>query len=372
MARAKKRADGRYGAKVTIGKNQYKYVCANSQKELAEKVQQLKLKAGKGLDLAAEHDTFQEWGDLWLKKKKSRVSENWYNALNINYKKLSGLYCQQVNKLRTVDLERVLDEIAEERYSDRVIKAVRDIANQIMQMCVENRVIEYNPFASAEKPKAKPKRTTKRRALTKTEQSWIRDTPHRAQLPAMIMMYAGLRRGELFALQWSDIDLTARTISVTKSVVMHKGHPTLKQGGKTENAPRTVSIPQRLVDFLRKQPRTSFYVVTDVKGRPMSDSAWRRLWDSYIKDLNCKYGFPHLKEPPNKNKPGGVPIVIPQFTAHWLRHTFITLMYLSGVDVLTAAQQAGHSDIKVTMGIYTHLDKEHTQKNIDKLDKYLA
>lgn len=47
-------------------------------------------------------------------------------------------------------------------------------------------------------------------------------------------------------------------------------------------------------------------------------------------------------------------------------------MYLSGVDVLTAAQQAGHSDIKVTMGIYTHLDKEHTKKNIDKLDEYLA
>lgn len=369
MSRAKRRADGRYGAKVTTGKNQYKYVCAKSQKELDEKILQIKLKLGKGLDIAAEHDTFGEWGELWLKKKKSRVSENWYKALCINYKKLDGLYNLPVTKLRAVDIERVLDEIAAERYSARVIKAVRDIANGIMQMCVENRVIDYNPFNAAEQPKATPKTVIERRALTKEEQTWIIDTPHRAQLPAMIMMYAGLRRGELLALQWSDIDLSTRTISVTKSVVMHNGRPEVKQGGKTDSAVRTVYIPQRLVDFLKVQPRTSFYVITDTKGRPMTDSAWRRLWDSYIKDLNCKYGFP---KPMNKNRPGGVPIVIPRFTAHWLRHTFITLMYLSGVDVLTAAQQAGHADIKVTMEIYTHLSAEHKQKNIDKLDAFLA
>lgn len=227
-----------------------------------------------------------------------------------------------MNKLHTIDLEHVLDELAEQGYSDRVIKAARDIANGIMQMCVENRVIEYNPFASAEKPKTKPKHSVARRALTKTEQSWIRDTPHRAQLPAMIIMYAGLRRGELLALQWSDIDLKKKTISVTKSVVMRKGHPTIKQGGKTESTTRTVSITMRLVNFLRKQPCTSFYVVTDVKGRSMSDSAWRRVWDSYIKDLNCKYGFLDLEEPPNKNKPSGVPIVILEFTAHWLPYIY--------------------------------------------------
>lgn len=369
MAKAKRRSDGRYGAKVTIGKNQYKYVCANSQKELDEKILQLKLKLGKGLDIAAERDTFGEWGKLWLKKKKSRVSENWHKALVINYKKLSELYDMPVTKLRTIDLERILDDIAAEKYSARVIKAVRDIANGIMQMCVENRVIEHNPFSAAEKPKASPRTVNERRALTENEQRWIRETPHRAQLPAMIMMYAGLRRGELLALQWSDIDLEARTISVTKSVVMNNGRPEVKQGGKTDSAERTVYIPQRLADYLRAQPRTSFYVVTDTKGRPMTDSAWRRLWDSYIKDLNCKYGY---SKPMNKNRPGGIPIVIPHFTAHWLRHTFITLMYLSGVDVLTAAQQAGHSDIKVTMEIYTHLSAEYKQKNIDKLDAFLA
>ena len=46
-------------------------------------------------------------------------------------------------------------------------------------------------------------------------------------------------------------------------------------------------------------------------------------------------------------------------------------MYLAGVDILTAKEQAGHQDIKTTMAIYTHLDEQFKQKNINKLDDYL-
>lgn len=381
MARAKRRPDGRYGANVTIGKNQRKYVCANTQKELDEKILQLKLKLGKGIDIGTERDTFDDWGQRWLAKKKHKVSEKWYTALAINYRKLTPIRCMPVNKLRAIDLEEVLDDLAEQHYSARVIKAVRDIATGVMQMCVDNRVIEYNPFAAAETPKADPKKQNDRRALTDEEQRWIRETPHRAQLPAMIMMYAGLRRGELLALQWTDIDLEACTITISRTVNFdNSDHPVIKSGGKTENAKRVVYIPQRLVDFLKQQPRTSLYVVPTVNGRLMSASAWRSLWDTYIKDLNIKYGnFGNIigkdgkpmAHPNSKIRPGGVPIVIPRFTAHWLRHTYISLLYMSGVDVLTAAKQAGHSDIKTTMEIYTHLDASHIKKNIDKLDAYL-
>lgn len=380
MARAKRRKDGRYGAKVTIAKGKVKYVCANTQKELDEKVTQLKLKVGKGLDIGSERETFDEWGQRWLLKKRHKVSEKWYTALTINYKKLEPIYNYTVSRLKAIDLEEILDSLAEQQYSARVIKAVRDIAIGIMQMCTDNRVIDYNPFSAAETPKATPKKTNDRRALTPEEQSWIRDTPHRAQLPAMIMMYAGLRRGELLALQWSDIDLNEHTITVRRTVNFDNAdHPVIKNGGKTANAERIVYIPQRLVDFLAVQPHTSLYVVPAASGKLMSASAWRSLWNSYIKDLNLKYGDfssiikdgKPMERPQSKTCPGGVPIIIPQFTAHWLRHTYITLLYMSGVDVLTAAKQAGHSDVKTTMDIYTHLDAEHVRKNIDRLDNFL-
>ena len=65
------------------------------------------------------------------------------------------------------------------------------------------------------------------------------------------------------------------------------------------------------------------------------------------------------------------PQTITPITAHWLRHTFATLLYLSGVDVLTAKDQLGHADVKITLNIYTHLDNVYKDKNIVKLDSYL-
>lgn len=260
-----------------------------------------------------------------------------------------------------------------------MIKAVRDIASGIMEMCVENRVIEYNTFHAVELPKVRRKSENERRALTAEERRWIEETPHRAQTAAMIMMYAGLRRGELIPLLWSDIDLEKGTINVNKSVEMLDGHPSVKSGGKTENATRIVYIPQALVDYLAGVQRDSMLVVHMNNGQMYTQNAWRSLWNTYIKDLNLKYadfgsyivdGKP-MERPKSKCRPGGVPILIPQFTAHWLRHTFITLMYLSGVDVLTAAEQAGHSDVKITMEIYTHLDAEYKKRTMDKLDYYV-
>lgn len=379
MAKRTQREDGRFSAKISTGDGKYKYVYAATEKELEKKIREVEKRRDRGLDLSADRDSFDSWGKRWLSKKQLRVSENWYNALTINYKKLESIYSCDITRLRTIDLEEILDSLAVDGYSARVIKAVRDIASGIMDMAVNNRVIDYNPFTMAELPNAKPKRITERRALTKEEQQWIIDTPHRARTAAMIMMYAGLRRGELLALQWTDIDLENGTISVNKSVVMHNGQPTIKKGGKTANAERVVYIPSRLVEYLKAVPRDNFLVVSSASGKPMSDSAWRRLWDSYIKDLNLKYGNfgdcikdgKPMERPKSKCRPGGVPIIIPQFTAHWLRHTFITLMYFSGMDVYTAAQQAGHGDVKVTMQIYTHLNSEYKIKNIEKLNFYL-
>lgn len=62
---------------------------------------------------------------------------------------------------------------------------------------------------------------------------------------------------------------------------------------------------------------------------------------------------------------------ISSFTPHWLRHTFATLLYLAGVDILTARDQLGHADIKTTLAIYTHLDKKYKRSNMGKLDEYL-
>lgn len=379
-----RRADGRLQSQIYLGrdengKRKYKVVYAETQKELDAKIQEIKLKMGKGIDISAAGDTFDEWGQRWLKHKQAKVSESTYIWHRGNYKKLSQIYNYPVTKLKCIDLEDILINMQKQGYSDRTLHEVKQVAAGVLKECVKNRVIDYNPFADAEIPKAQESESEPRRALTEEEQRWINDTPHRAQTAAMIMMYAGLRRGELIPLLWSDIDLTEGTIKVSKSVEMKKGQPVLKDGGKTKSAARTVYIPRKLVEYLRGVKKDNLLVVHMKNGKMFTANAWRSMWDSYIKDLNFKYGdFSNLivdgkpyHKPRSKVVPGGVPIIIPQFTAHWLRHTFITLMYLAGVDILTASKQAGHSDIKVTMEIYTHLDEQYKRKNISKLDAFL-
>ena len=389
MQKNKKRPDGRIKSKVYIGqvngKPQYKYVYAKNNRELEQKIQEVKTKLGKGLDMTVERDSFKYWAEQWLKLKKTDVSAGRYATYSARLKNLECLYPYQISKLRAADFQNILIDLALEPcertrkpYSRATLNDVKNTARQIMQLAIDNRVIDYNPVSSCTIPKnAAP--AEKRRALTETEQSWIREFPHRAQTAAMIMMYAGLRRGELMALTWADIDLDEKTIRVERFIELINGKPNIKDIGKSDAATRTVYIPDILVEYLRNVPTPHIgYVVHKVNGGLMTDSAWKRMWSSYLDDLNLRYGdWEHCSASGNK-RPSKYerdktkkPMLIPAFTAHWLRHTFITMMYLAGVDILTAKEQAGHQDIETTMGIYTHLDNKFKKKNIEKMNDFI-
>ena len=92
---------------------------------------------------------------------------------------------------------------------------------------------------------------------------------------------------------------------------------------KTEAGFRVVDIPNVLVDFLKTQDCKGALVSVSAKGDMHTESSWDRLWESYLKDLNIKYGdfTPFEKAPKSKFQPGGVPFVIPRITPHWLRHS---------------------------------------------------
>ena len=388
----KARADGRVQSKVYIGNGKYKYVYAANNKELQEKVTELKTKLGKGIDVMAERDSFAYWAARWLKLKKVEVSYGRYKSYERKINSLDAIANIPISKLRVADIQDVILDLAAENphtgepTARQTLNEVKNTAAQILDFAIENRVIEYNCARAVRIPAETPQTT--KEALTDEQQRWIRETPHRAQTAAMIMLYAGLRRGEVIPLIWGDIDLDAGTITVNKSVEFIDGAPNLKVGGKTKSATRTVYIPKLLIDYLRPLAAAPFALVCpSAKGKLMSDSAWKRLWNSYIAELNIRYGDfansvewnkdkdgkPTKREVPTSiHRPEKIPIVIPTFTAHALRHTYITMLYKAGVDVLTAKEQAGHANISTTLSIYTHLDSEYKKKTITKLDDYLS
>lgn len=384
-----------YLGKGSNGKPIYKNTYGKTDDEAAEKALQIKIARRKGIDVTADRDNFKKWADRWLALKKDDVSSGRYDVYSYAVDKMETLWYIPIIKVQTGDVQDVINALALKNpktgnpTAKKTLIDVKSAAKQIFQLAVEQRVIEYNPAIAVRIPKKAPQ--GERRALTKEEQQWIIDTPHRAQRGAMIMMYAGPRRGELIPLRWSDIDLKARTIDINKSVEIIKGKSVQKDGeAKTEASIRTIDIPQQLVDFLtfeRKKdgitPETEdTLVIRSVKGKMLTESGWKRLWDAYWNVLNLKYGdFTEYKKsnpeidfekPDSVHNPHGVPPMIPPITAHWLRHTFATLLYLAGVDVLTARDQLGHADIKTTLEIYTHLDKIYKRHSMDRLSQYIS
>ncbi len=370
--RNKKRSDGRLQTKIYIGnfdgKAKYKYVYGKTQKELDDKVLEVKLALKKGIDITSDNDKFGYWAEQWLKLKKMEVSIGRFVAYQSYNNKLKVMYDFKINKLTTADFQSIIIDYNE--LSSNSLLQIKNTAKQIMQLAMDNRIIDYNPVCSVKIPKKQPKE--ERRALTDEERQWIIDTPDFMQLPSMIMMYAGLRRGEIVALLWSDVDLTNRTISVNKSAEVINGKFTVKNSTKTESGKRIVYIPKILSDYLAKQQRTTnMLVCPSPTGIMLSTKTWNRKWHDYLLKLNNKYGDFSTNIPNSKFDNKDKEFVIPYFTAHCLRHTFITMMYMAGVDVLTAKEQAGHKDIRTTMSIYTHLDSRYKEKSMCKLDDYL-
>lgn len=368
----KRRADGRIAVQVYLGmvdgKRKYKTVYGNTQKEADEAALQVKLALRKGIDVTADQDTFGEWARRWLKYKEADISASQYQSYEGYLKRLESLNGMRISEIKTYDIQEIIDALAVENphtgkpTSKKTLGDVKITASQILRLAITNRVLDYNPADAVIIPKNAPQ--SHRRALTKEEQGWILNTPHKMQLAAMIMMYAGLRRGELLALTWQDINLADRTITINKAVEFRKGIPHIKGSTKTNSGMRVVSIPEILAVYLSDQPKSSLLVFPSTTGQIVSESSWRVMWDDYLKEIDKRFGSPKVGK--------SSILTISHFTAHWLRHTYATMLYMAGVDVLTAKDLLGHSDIKTTLGIYTHLDAKFKIRSVDKLNDYLG
>ena len=223
-----KRDDGRYMVKVYIGlkdeKKQYKYVYGKTQKEADRKAEELRVSLRKGMDISASNDSFKTWAERWLMSKKHEdVTTDRYNSLSARAGVwIENLQQAQINQIRPFELQSILFYIAAKNphtgkpMAKKTIKEYIQVINSIFNFAHENRVLEYNPATNLKIPQTATE-PVQRRALTPEERKRIMEFEHRAKPSAMLMMLSGLRRGEVTALQWNDIDFVNNTISVTKS-----------------------------------------------------------------------------------------------------------------------------------------------------------
>ena len=193
--------------------------------------------------------------------------------------------------------------------------------------------------------------------------------PEQVRILFILAIYTGLRKGELLALQWSDINFEQDTVQVTRAVTLVNGKPICKPP-KTKTSHRSVSIPAFLTERLMrlKQSQDEFrsqvgdywqggnWVFIQDNGKMMGYSTpYQALQDTitrYNQDKSPEYQLPHIP-------------------FHGLRHTSATLLIASHQDVKTISKRLGHTQTSTTMNIYVHALQESDQKASDALEAML-
>lgn len=165
-----------------------------------------------------------------------------------------------------------------------------------------------------------------------------------------VFIYGGLRRGELLALEWSEVDFKNNQITINKNVGVGKNQKVTLLTPKNKSSIRTIDIDQETMLYLKelKLQSTSHIVFPNTKGE------YKRLSDI---DDRLKRALKNL---------GLKPIRV-----HDLRHTHASLLFASGADMKYVQQRLGHARIETTMNIYTHVTKHKKEENLENFANYM-
>lgn len=331
-----------------------------------------------------EERFFNEVAEQWLHTATEGVCFSWKNQLASNVNHLNRHLGQKdIVDITLYDIEFIIKNLhnrnpnTNKPASKRLLKAISQTANQIFTFAVENNYIVRNPAIELHKKIPKTARTKIVEAINDIQISAITQFESDTQLAAFIMMFMGLRTGELLALEWGDFDFNNCTLSINKRASRVSSNKFEVKEGTKNGKNRIVPIPTSIRDWLENKwlQSTTDLVIPNSQGKLHTPTSWRNCWTTYQNDLNyfvyCKRCFKNNIKPKSKFDPKGIPDMKIIFNAHQLRHTFATMLYISKVDILTMKELMGHCDIQTTLGIYTHLSEKFKKVNIIQYDDYI-
>lgn len=332
--------------------------------------------------------SFEEIAKMWLESELFGKQYSYRKELENATKHLIryfGKYdCEQIKGLDVDCFVRFesehLNPNTGKPFSKRLIKDHINTGNNIYEFALENELIECrNPFLKKHKKIPKNAPVKERTPIDDTQKHFILKVYHRAQVAALVMLYCGLRRGEIIPLEWSDIDFVNKQISITKSVEKIDSNNFRIKSHTKNGTDRFVPIPDNIIPYLKLEKyhsKGNKLIYAQKDGSLHTETSWNKTWRSYQTKLNYHYYCSKMYEigriPKAYNAPTGIPTLLNRFTAHQLRHTYCTMLYLAGVDILTTSKLMGHKNVQVTLEIYTHLDEKFKKINISKFNDYIS
>lgn len=273
--------------------------------------------------------------------------------------------------ITATDISRELSRMAAAGSAYKTVAGQKSVLAMIWRYWCEQMGGDANPVQLVRLPQGLPQK--QRRAPTDAEVDLVRRNPQEFGLCAAFMLYAGLRLGEVMALQKRDI--SGDKVRVTKAVVWHGNRPEIEIP-KTKNAVRVVPLLAPLKEAVGarlEEIGDADYIFGGTE--PMTKSAYENAWLQYcaglglVHDTGRRYKTGKLDK---QGRPLYKPVMAANFTAHQLRHEFASVLVRCGVSVQVAKDIMGHADILTTQRWYAEAKEKDVAEAATKLNTYFG
>ena len=272
--------------------------------------------------------TFKEIKTLWLSSIKEKILPETFKNVVINLKHFEILNENKISDIKLFQLQKIFNDMD---YSRGYKSNCKSVLNRIFNFALKNYFIDSNKVQFVEL--GKKNIVVERKIFTRDEINilWQNLKVNNVYI-ILILIYTGMRIGELLALKVCDVDLDNKVIYIRKS--------------KTSSGIRTIPIPDKILSlFIENISYENEYFILSKNATPLSY-------------MTFKYRFNVLLEK----------LGIQKHTIHDTRHTFATMLNNADANSTSIIKLIGHSDFSITENVYTHKDVEELRKAINLLN----
>ncbi|MDA9427633.1 site-specific recombinase, phage integrase family [Enterococcus mundtii 1A] len=319
-----------------------------------------------------EKITFSDLYDLWLKQYRLKVKpstvatsrrfvENYalkyFGSLKLD--KINVRYCQKIVNLWH-------DQYKQYHY-------FRKVVGQILQFGVQMELIDSNPMRKTILPRKKeveefPNFYTKEQLevffeCLEKHTNEVSRTSTKIFTFFRLLAFTGMRKSEVLALQWKDIDIFNRKLTIGKTLAIDEHNQIIIQEPKTISSQRVIALDANTIKVIeqwrynQKEWYFKFGYNTSKDTQFLFTNKFNELYypqapNDWLYNILKKYNLPKI-------------------TLHGFRHTHASLLFESGASVKEVQERLGHKDVKTTMNIYTHVTPEKIKETGERFANYV-
>lgn len=316
---------------------------------------------------ASNRVKFKDVYDIWMEEHRRMVKQGTvvttkrYARLHV-LPKFGNKYVQSIDLL---DCQRAVNEWSEHFASAKYPKG---IAQQVFDYAVLLGYIKENPMRKVRLPKRVSDLSKLDNYYNLDELKFFFECLKDYNNPKMsiffrLLAFTGARKSEVLALQWSDIDFIGKTINITKTVSLDESEKAIITTPKTKKSVRKISIDDQTLLELRqwKTTQSQYYLMRGINIFGPDQFLFTTKENAiYLPTLANEWLYYLEKKYPLKH-----------ITLHGFRHTHCSLLFEMGTPLEEVQERLGHTDIKTTMNIYTHVTEKRKEKTAEKFAKFV-